>query len=57
MKKAVVDEEEVPPTAKLIESSDDEEISTTPKQPTRTSKPGRRRVKRQVDTTYVDDQG
>merc|ERR1712025_948609 len=50
-------EEEAPPTAKLIESSDDEEIPPTPKQPTRTSKPGRRRVRRQVDKTYVDDQG
>jgi len=49
--------EEAPPTAKLIESSDDEEIPPTPKQPTRTSKPGRRRVRRQVDKTYVDDQG
>jgi DNA polymerase delta subunit 3 len=49
--------EDAPPTAKLIESSDDEEIPPTPKQPTRTSKPGRRRVKRQVDKTYVDDQG
>ena len=45
------------PTSKLIESSDDEEIPATPKQPTRTSKPGRKRVKRQVDKTYVDDQG
>jgi len=52
-----VEEEEAPPTAKLIESSDDEEIPPTPKQPTRTSKPGRRRVRRQVDKTYVDDQG
>merc|ERR1719412_1374478 len=50
-------EEEAPPTSKLIESSDDEEIPPTPKQPTRTSKPGRKRVKRQVDKTYVDDQG
>merc|ERR1712179_656829 len=50
-------EEEAPPTSKLIESSDDEEIPPTPKQPTRTSKPGRRRVRRQVDKTYVDDQG
>jgi len=49
--------EDAPPTAKLIESSDDEEIPPTPKQPTRTSKPGRKRVKRQVDKTYVDDQG
>lgn len=57
MEEAVVDEEEAPPTAKLIESSDDEEIPPTPKQATRTSKPGRRRVKRQVDKTYVDDQG
>jgi len=50
-------EEEAPPTSKLIESSDEEEIPPTPKQPTRTSKPGRKRVKRQVDKTYVDDQG
>merc|ERR1719350_46150 len=49
--------EDAPPTAKLIESSDDEEIPPTPKQPTRTSKPGRKRVKRQVNKTYVDDQG
>jgi len=57
MEEAAVEEEEAPPTAKLIESSDEEEIPPTPKQPTRTSKPGRRRVKRQVDKTYVDDQG
>lgn len=57
MEEAEVDEEEAPPTAKLIESSDEEEIPPTPKQPTRTSKPGRKRVKRQVDKTYVDDQG
>merc|ERR1712179_616643 len=39
------------------EAGDDDEIPPTPKQPTRTSKPGRRRVRRQVDKTYVDDQG
>merc|ERR1712042_127618 len=39
------------------ESSDDEEIPPTPKQATRTSRPGRRRIRRQVDKTYVDDQG
>merc|ERR1712083_217164 len=50
-------EEEAPPTSKLIESSEDDEIPPTPKQATRTSKPGRRRVRRQVDKTYVDDQG
>jgi len=48
--------EEAPPTSKLIESSDDE-IPPTPKQATRTSRPGRRRIRRQVDKTYVDDQG
>eukprot|EP00092_Neocalanus_flemingeri_P011604 GFUD01012505.1.p1 GENE.GFUD01012505.1~~GFUD01012505.1.p1 ORF type:complete len:459 (-),score=176.93 GFUD01012505.1:119-1495(-) len=53
----VEEDEEAPPASKLIESSDDEEIPPTPKQPTRTSKPGRRKVKRQVDKTYVDDQG
>jgi len=49
--------EEAPPMAKLIESSDEEEIPATPKQPTRTSNPGRKRVRRQVDKTYVDEQG
>jgi len=49
--------EEAPPMAKLIESSDDEDIPPTPKQPTRTSKAGRKRVRRQVDKTYVDEQG
>jgi len=29
----------------------------TPKQPTRTSTPGRRTVKRKIDETYIDDQG
>jgi len=50
-------DEEAPPMAKLIESSDDEEIPPTPKQQTRTSKPGRRRVKKQVNKTYLDDDG
>ena len=49
--------EEAPPTSKMIESSDEEEIPPTPKQPTRTSNPGRRRVRKLIDKTYVDDQG
>lgn len=47
-----------PPQAKLLESdSEDEVIPATPKEKKSSSRVGRRRVKRQVDKTYVDDDG
>ena len=55
-------DEDAPPVSKLIES-DDEEIPATPVQEkvksklTGNSKPGRRRVKKLVDKTYMDDKG
>jgi len=53
----VEEEEAPPPQAKLLESeSEDEVIPATPKEKT-ASRKGRRRVKRQVDKTYVDSEG
>jgi len=49
-------EEEAPPQARMIESSDEEDIPSTP-QPQASSKPGRRRVRKEVDKTYVDEKG
>ena len=52
---AKVEEEEAPPVSKLIESDEEEEeIAATPVQET---KVGRRRVKKLVDKTYMDDAG
>jgi len=48
-------EEEVPPQSKLLESDDEECIPATPKE--NIVRPGRRRVRKQVDKTYVDEQG
>jgi len=56
-------DEEAPPVSKLIESDDEEEIPATPVQEkvksklSGTSKPGRRRVRKLVDKTYMDDKG
>ena len=50
------EEEEAPPVSKLIES-DDEEIPATPVRETKTSKTGRRRVRKLVDKTYMDSKG
>ena len=49
------EEEEAPPVSKLIES-DEEEIPATPVRDSQ-QKPGRRKVKKQVDKTYIDDKG
>ena len=49
------EEEEAPPVSKLIES-DEEEIPATPVRDSQ-HKPGRRKVKKQVDKTYMDDKG
>ena len=46
-------EQEAPPVSALLESEEEEEIPATPKQETKT-RPGRRRVRRLVDTTYMD---
>ena len=56
-------DEEAPPVSKLIESDDEEEIPATPVQEkvksklSGNSKPGRRRVRKLVDKTYMDDKG
>ena len=50
-------EEEAPPVSKLIESDEEaEEIAATPVQESKT-RVGRRRVKKLVDKTYMDDAG
>jgi len=49
-------EEEAPPVSALLESDDDDEIPATPKAETKT-RPGRRRVRRLVDKTYMDSKG
>jgi len=49
-------EEEAPPVSALLESEEEEEIPATPKQETKT-RPGRRRVRRLVDKTYMDSKG
>ena len=55
--KAPVIEEEAPPVSALLES-DDEEIPATPGPETKTrTGAGRRRVRRLVDKTYMDDKG
>lgn len=56
-KPAVLEEEETgPPATALIESDDEEIVPATPKaEPS--ARPGRRRVKKLVNKTYVDDEG
>merc|ERR1712059_45454 len=52
--------EAAPPQAKLIESDEDEDEECIPATPTpkpSIARTGRRKVKKQVDKTYVDDQG
>ena len=49
-----IEEPEAPPVTKLIES-DEEDIPATPVQ--KTAKAGRKRVKKQVDKTFMDDKG
>lgn len=51
-------EEEAPPVSKLIESDEEveEEIAPTPVKETK-ARVGRRRVKKMVDKTYMDDAG
>ena len=49
-------EEEAPPVSALLESEEEEEIPATPKAETKT-RPGRRRVRRLVDKTYMDSKG
>jgi len=50
--------EAAPPQAKLLDSdSEDEVIPATPKENPKSSRAGRRRVKRTVDKTYVDEDG
>ena len=56
--KAPVIEEEAPPVSALLESDEEEEIPATPGPETRTrTGAGRRRVRRLVDKTYMDDKG
>jgi len=50
------EEEEAPPQARIIESEDEEEIPSTP-QPSQSSGPGRRKVRKEVDKTYMDEKG
>lgn len=51
-------ETEAPPQAKLLESEDEEDpIPATPKANIEASRTGRRRVKKQVDKTYMDEDG
>merc|ERR1719219_3310910 len=52
----VMEEEIAPPQAALIESDDDEIIPGTPKVKKKT-KPGRKRVKKLIDKTFIDDKG
>merc|ERR1712226_1549816 len=50
--------EAAPPQAKLLDSdSEDEVIPATPKEKPASSRTGRRRVKKTVDKTYVDEDG
>jgi len=49
-------EEEAPPVSALLESDEEDEIPATPKAETKTG-PGRRRVRRLVDKTYMDSKG
>merc|ERR1711971_633724 len=52
----VMEEEVAPPQAALIESDDDEIIPGTPKVEKK-SKPGRKRVKKLINKTFMDDKG
>ena len=50
--------EDSPPVSKLIESEDEEDIPATPVQQTNSrSATGRKRVKKLVDKTYMDEKG
>lgn len=49
-------EDEAPPQARIIES-DDEEIPSTPQPKTKSSQAGRRKVRKEVDKTYMDAKG
>ncbi|XP_023348301.1 DNA polymerase delta subunit 3 isoform X2 [Eurytemora carolleeae] len=50
------EEDEVAPPRSRIIDSDDEEIPSTP-QHTQSSNPGKRKVRKEVDKTYIDEKG
>eukprot|EP00088_Acartia_fossae_P026719 TRINITY_DN2751_c0_g1_i4.p1 TRINITY_DN2751_c0_g1~~TRINITY_DN2751_c0_g1_i4.p1 ORF type:complete len:460 (+),score=194.14 TRINITY_DN2751_c0_g1_i4:41-1420(+) len=52
-------EDEAPPQARIIESDEEEEIPSTPQLQSKTNSQtgGRRKVRKEVDKTYIDDKG
>jgi len=57
VKEEAMEDEAVAPKTALIESDDDEVVPATPKVEPSATRTGRRKVKKLVDKTYLDDDG